>query len=199
MQRRGEKMKIQERLFWSSVKSPDHSSNIKELPSLVKINDEVMEFVQRQAYSLTAKRGGALFGFHEGGTIYLCMASSVGYPGWYGHERRLEINIDERFILGWSEAVNTIFFGVIDWIGNWIIMDDGILGSNDREKALFLEGVGTGLFDDRNVLLTAGWDGGEFKFRAYRYLIGEESHEIPCELGDSPLRHRFREVIANRF
>lgn len=177
-------MRIVERMYWSSVKSEKHSSNAKDLPISVEISFELLQFLQRQAYSSAEKLGGLLFGCHENNKLRLTMASSVGCPAWYQGDNRAETQIDARFALGWSEAVGWIFDGKVDWVGNWIIVPNDA-HSKEQIEHIFMYGVKCGLYDDRNILLTAVWQEAEFVITTRRYLPGTEQCEIPNILIDS--------------
>lgn len=176
-------MRIVERMYWSSVNSRRHSSYAKELPASVEISFDVLQFLQRQAYSSAEKLGGLLFGYHENNTLRLMMASSIGCSAWYQSDNRAETEVDVRFNLGWSEAINWIFGDRVDWVGNWIISPKGA-DSNEQIERIFISGVETGLYDDRNILLIAGWNEAEFVIVTRCYLSGSEQYEVPNILVD---------------
>jgi len=127
----------------------------------------MLPFFSAQLASPSRVRGGLLFGFVERDVLKVMFASTAGASVWYKPGARTVIDIDPRFALGWSEAVQTIHGTRFDWVGNWVSHADGQLRSQDRDLRRFKGAFRSGIADDEYLLLVVGYANGELKCRMY--------------------------------
>lgn len=172
-------MRVTERYGWSSPTSKDHSSYKTHVTSSVEIYSDVSVILERQLFSSSRKLGGLLFGYHVGDHLRIVMASTVGIPDWYEGEHRNELKIDQRFILGWSEALCHLYRGRIEWVGNWIVSAEQEDFKAQSDVDILLEWAKTGLFDDRNILLTVRQEKDNFIVKTYAVDSDKTECEIP--------------------
>jgi hypothetical protein len=137
----------------------------------VQLLRNVRGLLRRQLYSPARVRGGLLFGFHDGESLTLVLASTAGSPGWYD---------DSRFALGWTEALFELMGGRMDWVGNWITHADGQLRSEHRDHRLCRQGLRLGLLNDHCILLVMGWNDSLFECRTYVQGPDGELERLPC-------------------
>jgi hypothetical protein len=173
-------MRAQHRVFWTPSVPPTSSSEEREALNGAQIFRPVIQTLRQQLYSPARVRGGLLFGFQVGDQLQVVLASSAGSSGWYRQPRRAVLEVDERFTLGWSEAVLSLFGGQIDWIGNWIAYPDSQLHSERRDLKWFKRGWRTGLFDDRSVLLVVGWNESVLDVQTYHLSSDGFPEALPC-------------------
>ena len=75
----------------------------------------------------------------------------------------------------------TTYSGVFeDSTGTWLVHPDQQVGVKVRDASWFRRGLKLGLFDDRNILLVAGYDEGLLSARAYLLAAPGEPHEVEC-------------------
>ncbi|MFN4249834.1 hypothetical protein [Deinococcus sp.] len=172
-------MRVTERYGWNSPASKDHSSYKTHVTSSVEIYSDVSVILQRQLFSSSRKLGGLLFGYHVGDHLRIVMASTVGIPDWYEGEHRNELKIDQRFILGWSEALYHLYGGRIEWVGNWIVGGENEDCKAQSDVDVLLEWAKTGLFDDRNILLTVRQERDDFVVKTYAVNDDKMGCEVP--------------------
>ncbi|MGY2895518.1 hypothetical protein [Deinococcus sp. UYEF24] len=160
-----------------------------------------VQFLKQQLHLPGRARGGLLFGHHHGDTLRVLLAGSGGLPGWLrGDEERAVLDIDARFAFGWGEAVSELLQGHVDWCGNWLMHPDEQLAGHGRDHHWFRRGLKRGLFDDRHILLVAGYEQGQLNARAYLLGTPDEPLEIQCEfepgdVGDT-LKHLSELLVA---
>ncbi|MVN89151.1 hypothetical protein GO986_20660 [Deinococcus sp. HMF7620] len=133
----------------------------------VSLQASVVNFLFEQLHSPARICGGLLFGYHEGTMLRVVLASSAGFPQWYEQSTRSLLTVDDRFTLGWAEAVAEIWGGQIDWCGNWTIHPTAQCPTDTWAREQFSDGQMQGLFDEHTILLIAGWRDGVANFQAY--------------------------------
>lgn len=178
-------MRVTERYGWSSPASKDHSSYKTHVTRSVEIDINVSVILQRQLFSASRKLGGLLFGHHSDDHLRIAMASTVGIPDWYEGEHRNELNIDQRFTLGWSEAVHCLYGDQVEWVGNWIVSAERE-GQSDLD--VLFQWAKTGLFDDRNILLTVRYQDDDFITKTYTLGNDRIGHEVPNIISRANIR-----------
>ena len=176
----------------SSLLSPTRKpDNIER----VVLSGLVVKFLQRQLGLPGKARGGLLFGHHFEDTLHVLLAGTAGLPWWYrGDEERSVLDVDPRFTLGWSEAVQVVLQGHADWCGNWLVQPDEQLGNAARDARWFRRGLKLGIFDDRNILLVAGYDEGQFSARAYLLGAPDEAYEVECVFESGGIGETLRQL-----
>ncbi|GGL11265.1 hypothetical protein [Deinococcus radiotolerans] len=107
-------------------------------------------------------RGGLLFGEARAGTLHVTVVTPPALPHWGG----TLLEPDERYVLGWSDAMYTLYRGQVDWVGHWVARADSTLPTLEEDLAWFEQGAASGLFDEQHVLVTAGWADGVLTGRA---------------------------------
>lgn len=115
------------------------------------------------------------------------MASTVGIPDWYEGEHRNELKIDQRFILGWSEALYHLYGGRIEWVGSWTVSTENEECKAQRDVDVLLEWCKTGLFDDRNILLTVRQEKDNFIVKTYAVNGDKTAREVPNMISRSKI------------
>lgn len=147
----------------------------------VAFTREARHFLRRQLSISGRLRGGLLFGAQKGKTLEVMLASSMGYPWWYADQQQTPLHLDERYILGWSDCVEALHGGRVDWVGNWLAYPNSTLDDECEDLTWLDLGTKHGLFDDRHVLVVVGWVDGSLTGRAYRYDFGERVY-LNCSL-----------------
>lgn len=135
----------------------------------VLVSFQARAFLTEGLYASGAYRGGALFGFHSEGDLSVQFATPAGYACGDLGLRQQPLVLDERFILGWSGALEATYPGKMSWVGNWLMYPDSQLAPLERDLEWLHEGLGTDLFNEDHVLLTVGWDLGVLSARALGY------------------------------
>lgn len=125
-------------------------------------------------------RGGLLFGACRDGSLEVMLATPMGYPWWYSDPSDALLGLDERYVLGWSDCVETLHGGKVDWVGNWLAYPDSSLGDVRQDLTWLYLGAEHGLIDGRHVLLMIGWDDGALAARAYTYDFGDWN-QLACD------------------
>lgn len=192
---RGDAMRIYDRLFCISPEYKKSSKSIYNPLNLVRLSNNVSNFLADQAFSSSYNRGGLLFGYYDEDVLQIVLASSSGSVDWYPAGQREIIDVDNRFILGWSEAMAAVFNSKIDWIGNWFVYNDSLLGDIDRDFEIFHSGVISGIFDDRSILLIVGFSDEGVKIRIYNRLLSGYPRIIPYDLNIKD----YKELLINLF
>jgi hypothetical protein len=136
--------------------------------------------LRRQLYVPGRLRGGLLFGRCRDGTMEVMLATPMGYPWWYSNPSDALLAHDERYVLGWSDCIETIHGGTVDWVGNWLAYPDSTLGAVCQDLTWLHLGVEHGLIDDRHILLMIGWNDGALAARAHSYDFGEWN-QLACD------------------
>ena len=122
-------------------------------------------------------RGGLLFGESRAGTLHVTVVTPPALPHWGGPP----LELDERYVLGWSDAMHALYRGQIDWVGNWVARADSALPTHEEELTWFEQGAASGLFDEQCVLVTAGWADGVLTGRA-SVVFGGSWGALPVHL-----------------
>lgn len=153
----------------------DRSISDEDLVPLdgVSLGKHARHSLRRQLYVPGRLRGGLLFGMYKDGILEVTLATPMGYPWWYSSPNDALLGLDERYVLGWSDCIETIHGGKVDWVGNWLAYPDSSLGDVRQDLTWLYLGAEHGLIDDRHVLLMIGWDDGALAARAYTYDFGE--------------------------
>lgn len=172
-------MRAQRRAFWMPPGQVFSTCADREALTEVQMLSTVTRSLRDQLYSPARVRGGLLYGFHQGDTLHIVLASTAGSPSWYRQRRRELLDIDERFALGWSEALINVMGDGVDWVGNWIAYADSQTQSEKRDLRWFKRGQRSGLFDDSAVLLVVvGWNEGELDCRTYVQGVDGQPEQI---------------------
>lgn len=151
-------------------------------PAQVTFAGRTQRYLRRQLAVPGRLRGGLLFGERHGEILHIVLASPLGYPWWYTDPRQAFLHPDERYLLGWSDCVEEVYGGRVDWVGNWLAYPNNTLG-DIREDIRWIDlGAQHGLVDDRHLLLVVGWVEGALTVRAYGYDLGEWV-SVSCVLG----------------
>jgi len=133
----------------------------------VRFESSARQRLLRHLYAPGRLRGGPLFGVKEGDTLRVQLVASSGYPWWSAEPSAIPLEPDERYTLGWSDCLEAMYDGEIDWIGNWLARADSSFGDVCEEQAWAALGVRQGLFDTRHALVVVGWSEAALTGRAY--------------------------------
>jgi len=138
----------------------------------------VTETLQRHLFPRRAPQLGLLFGQARGDTLTVAVAMRATWPSAQPQD---PLAIDERVLLGASEALAFLSHGQLQWCGVWSMHADAQLGPLERNLHLVRRAARRGLCDDRRVLLVAGWEDGLFGLRAFLGASSGEVTELPVE------------------
>ncbi len=144
------------------------------------IHKTVADFLVLQLQAPAAVRGGLIFGFQEGNSLLIALASSDGLPFWYDSELRNPLMVDERFIHGWMEALSRLWGRQVGWFGNWVAHRTSQFPS---DKWIQKKGKECGQLRQLNpshVLMVIGWDRQDFLCQLYASV--DEGSMLPLSL-----------------
>ncbi|WP_216322932.1 hypothetical protein [Deinococcus aestuarii] len=128
-----------------------------------------MAFLRERLYASGSYQGGPLFGFHSASDLSVQYAAPAGYICGDPELRRQPLALDERYVLGWSDCLETVSPGKLDWVGQWLMYPDRQLAPLEQDVIWLRQGLGTDLFNEDHVLLTVGWEQGRISARALGY------------------------------
>ena len=143
-----------------------------EAPTHVIFTPEVQEVLLQQSYATGSPRGGPLFGSTLEGEITVVAAVPGGYACLEPTLRYDPLRCDERYLLGWSDALSFRYGPQVDWVGQWVMRPDGLLGSAQEHLGHLRRGSVTDLFNPRQFLACIGWDDGDLHSLLYTYDAG---------------------------
>ena len=145
---------------------PDAES---EAPSTVIFTPEAEKVLLQQSYATGSLRGGPLFGSVLEGEITVVAAVPNGYACLEPMLRHDPLRCDERYVLGWSDALAYRYGGQVDWVGQWVMRPDGQLGPVEDHLVYLRRGVQSDMFNSAQFLACVGWDDGDLHSRLYTY------------------------------
>ena len=170
-------------------------------PATSPVNEEyasVERVLFRRSAALTLRRqlqptgrwiGGLLFGHPQGGALHVKHLSTLGCPAWYSAAEREVLSPDVRYVLGWSDALEAVYGGRIDWVGHWVAAPNSLLPDVREDFAWLDRSLKIGLLDTQHVLVLTGWTrDGELMGRAYR-LDSDTYARVDCSVLDLPRPH----------
>lgn len=134
--------------------------------------------LQRHLYPRRAPQLGLLFGQVRGDTLTLAVAMRGAWPSVKPQD---PFDLDERLLLGASEALAFLSRGRLQWSGVWYMHADAQLGPPETDLRLIRRAARRGLCDDRRVLVVAGWEDGHFQLRAFLGASSGEVAELPVD------------------
>lgn len=175
-------MRAQQRYLGLLAAQPPISDEDAVPLECVSFSREARHYLQCQLYAPGRLRGGLMFGSKRGDTLDVRFVSPMGYPWWYADSTSAPLDLDERYVLGWSDCLEVLHGGEIDWVGNWLARPNSLLGDVAEDLIWLGLGAEKGLFDDRHVLVVVGWGEGALTGRAYAHDLGEFV-QISCSLG----------------
>lgn len=185
-------MRAEQRDYWHAPRAATGAGVDREDLSLVAVAPSVIRNLNRQLHSPARLRGGLLFGQQQGETLHVSLATTLGRSAWYGQSRWAALDVDARFTLGWSEAVQDILGGSTDWVGNWLMYGNSQLHSGRKDQRWFRSGQRLGLFDETHVLMIAGWEEGRVTCRVYRQDADGQAEELTVNLKGSDLIEKIK-------
>lgn len=161
-------LRAEQRDYWSASRALADVEVEREDLTLVAVVPSVVRDLHLHLYSPAWRRGGLLFGHQKGETLHIILATTLGRSTWYDESSRVVLGVDDRFALGWSEALQAVLGSSVDWIGNWFMYSDGRMHSERKDQRYFRSGQRLGLFDERHTLLVVGCEDSHLACRAYR-------------------------------
>lgn len=135
----------------------------------VAFSFQARAFLIEQLYASGTYRGGPLFGFQSAGDLSVQIAAPAGYPCGDPELRQQPLALDERYVLGWSDCLEAVYPGKLDWIGHWLMFPDRQLAALEQDVTWLRQGLETDLFNEEHVLLTVGWEQGRLSARVLGY------------------------------
>lgn len=152
-------------------------------PSLLIFTPEVRAVLREQAYATGHLRGGPLFGSTLEGEVTVVAAVPGGYACLESALRYDPLRCDERYVLGWSDALRFRYGGQVDWIGQWVMRADSRLGPLSEHLSTLRRAVETDLVNTQQVLCCLGWSDARLSAAAYLYDHQDEQVSlVPTEL-----------------
>lgn len=131
------------------------------LPKHLVFTPETRQEILTQLYATGRLRGGPLFGHTQNGEATIVAAPISGYRLLDPLLATDPLRCDERYLLGWSDALNHTSSIEIDWLGSWVMWPNSLAGPMEDELALLRRGHHVDLFNIDHFLCTFGWyDGG---------------------------------------
>jgi hypothetical protein len=130
----------------------------------VRVPRRVAAVLRRHLSPAPTPQLGLLFGRWQHETLTLAVAMRAAWPQPAPHGPP---EIDDRLLLGASEALRFLSAGQVQGCGVWMMHPDAQLGPADRDARLVRLASRRGWADDRRVLLLVGWADGALGFRAY--------------------------------
>jgi hypothetical protein len=127
----------------------------------------VRRVLQAQLYATGQLRGGPLFGSFLDGEATVVAAPLSGYLSLVPSLRGDPLHCDERYVLGWSDAVRFCFGEQVDWVGQWMMTPDSQLGLPETHLPWIRQGMKTDLVNGDRVLCCVGWSEGQLGAAAY--------------------------------
>jgi hypothetical protein len=112
------------------------------------------------------ERGGPLFGVREDATLKVAFAATGGYPGWPGVAGD-PLAMDDRYALGWADALSAADRRPLDWTGQWVMARHGQWPHPCQHLVWAERAQALGLMTDERPLLVVGWHEGRFTAAAY--------------------------------
>ncbi|WP_407571608.1 hypothetical protein [Deinococcus altitudinis] len=149
--------------------TPSHtrSNNSSSLPHQLHFGKQVQETIEDQLHASGTVRGGPLFGHTVSGVVTVVAAPLGGYRVLDPALATDPLTFDPRYVLGWVDALNYTSETKIDWVGNWVMWPNSVLGSLVDDLAWIRRGRETDLISTRHCLCAFGWDGDILGARAY--------------------------------
>lgn len=135
----------------------------------VTLSFQVKGFLTAQLYASGTYQGGPLFGFYSQGDLAVQYAAPAGYACGDPELRERPLALDERYVLGWSDCLEAVSPGKLEWVGHWLMYPDRQLTALEQDLAWLSAGLETDLFNEEHVLLTVGWERGALSARALGY------------------------------
>ncbi len=113
-------------------------------------------------------RGGPLFGTLRSAThVEIRFAAGNGYRSWPSNGDPLVS--DEHYLLGWSDALTTLYGLRCEWRGNWLMYPDRQLPKLNDDLIWVERARALGLVDADYLLMMVGWQDHHLTFRSYLY------------------------------
>ena len=137
------------------------------LPTRLVFTPEARQAIVTQLYATGHLRGGCLFGYITKSDAIIVAAPSNGYRLLDPLLATDPLRHDERYLLGWSDALNHTSPVEIDWLGCWVMWPNSMVGPMEDEYAWLRRGRETDLFNLSRYLCTFGWYDGKVYAHAY--------------------------------
>lgn len=152
-------------------------------PARVVLAPPARHYLLRQAHAPGRARGGLLFGRLVDDELRVVLAT----PGGYADGPQHPLDVSAHYALGAGDVVTLALDA--DWVGNWVMSASSHLGPVERDLGWLRRAARSGLVDNRNVMVVAGWREGALEARAYLWELGEPL-PLPCVLDPrDPSRH----------
>lgn len=138
-------------------------------PERLIFTPESLEVLYAQAYATGNVRGGPLFGSVLEGEVTVVAVATGGVQALDATLRYDPFRIDPAYLLGWSDSLAFRYGRQVDWVGNWAMRADGVLGSIDEDVRWLRRGADSDLFNGQHFLCCLGWQGPVLHARACLY------------------------------
>ena len=148
----------------------------------VSVTRPVVNTLHGHLFPRPAPQLGLLFGQVRGDTLTLAVAMRAVWPTVKPHD---PFDVDERLLLGASEALAFLSRGRLKWSGIWYMHADAQLAEPDRDVRLIRRAARRGLCDDRRVMVVAGWQDGTLGLRTSLGGSSSAMVELPTFLLES--------------
>lgn len=157
-------------------------------PAEVKVADQARAFFGQALEAGGSHQGGALFGRLYNGVITVEYAVPGGYACWPFPGQDSPLMLDERYLLGLTDAFRASSTDSIDWVGNWLTFPNSELPAQSEAFTWFDQAALVKLVDAEHCLLMVGW--AESRLAAHACVTGEHLNQIvllPHNLASAPL------------
>lgn len=133
----------------------------------VVISAQVAQCFQSQLYVPGAFRSEPIFGHRDDGTLHAVYAAPAGYLTWKDHDPAQPFALDPSYILGWTDALQTVHSAPIDWVGTWLSFPDTRAADRATEQLLIEQARADLLSEYNTALLFVGWQRHELEIHSY--------------------------------
>ncbi|MDP9765569.1 hypothetical protein [Deinococcus enclensis] len=142
--------------------------------SEVQLHPAARRALRRQLQAPGHLRGGLLFGQVQEDALHVTQVAPAGYRWWQPDP----LCGDERYALGWMDALAACTPGDIDWVGSWLAAPDSRPFSVAQGDRWVRRAAGMGVVDSLHPLVTVGWSEGRLDAVACRVVDGA-THLLP--------------------
>lgn len=134
----------------------------------VGLSPQAEETLERLLETPGRFQGGPLFCTVRSNTHFeVRFAAGNGYWPWPSISDPLLS--DERYLLGWSDALTTLYGPRCEWRGNWLMYPNRQMSRLD-DDLIWVERARTqSLIDREHFLMVVGWQDHHLTFRSYLY------------------------------
>ncbi|MGY2895526.1 hypothetical protein ACVWZX_003566 [Deinococcus sp. UYEF24] len=151
---------------------PPAAPEVGENLERVAMTRSLMNTLHSHLFPRPAPQLGLLFGQVRSDVLTLAVAMRAVWPTVKPYDL---FDVDERLLLGASEALAFLSRGRLQWRGVWYMHADAQLAGLDRDMRLIQRATRRGLCDDRQVMVVAGRQDGRLSLRT---LLGGSSSAL---------------------